>query len=431
MIKKFFGAAIVAILFTGVSVGQDPLNVDFDLGVLSAGATNITGDTSSFSSECDYFNMTNPLFWGNDIVYQFEVTFDQSQITVVPNTLTGDPDFFILNALDVIDDGNGLLQCTGNVNSVFLDDPTLGDTILVPAGTYYLCAAVFNGAAPTADQAAFDVDLLVAEPIDLGVIAGADEAFNLDTLTSGFDTEIGVYDSAGNLLGENDDIDFAGGITQSELTFGAGLPAGTYFIAVGEFDTAFGGLFNVLTIGPGGGNYSLNYSDQTMTGTIGAAEIAWFQFEVGAESDLFVPPATFTNFRGTVLNASLTDFADADDVDASYNPGFTIGNFEAPVWLIFEAVSASATGFRVESSAGTPGLEYTFEAWNWGTSSYDIIDTEVESFNIDTATEFPIVAADHIEPGTDNVRSRVGWRRVGFTINFPWQVNVDQVGWVQ
>ena len=84
---------------------------------------------------------------------------------------------------------------------------------------------------------------------------------------------------------------------------------------------------------------------------------------------------------------------------------------EAPVWLIFDAVAASANEFLVESTAGTPGLEYTMEAFNWSNGSYDIVGTQSESFNNDQVVFFPINAADHIDFGGE-VRSRVGWRQV-------------------
>ena len=113
---------------------------------------------------------------------------------------------------------------------------------------------------------------------------------------------------------------------------------------------------------------------------------------------------------------------------ANYNPGFTINNEEAPVWLIFDGVAAGAVSFRVESNAGTPGLTYTVEAFNWASGMYDIIDTMDESFNTDSVDTFPIVPADHIDAGGE-VRGRVGWRQTGFTINFPWEVRVDQTGW--
>ena len=146
--------------------------------------------------------------------------------------------------------------------------------------------------------------------------------------------------------------------------------------------------------------------------------------------ETFAPPSSFNVFRGVQLSGSDSDFASSDDVVASYNPGFTLNSEEAPVWLEFFAAAPSATNFRVESSAGTPGLEYTVEAFNFVTNSYDVIGTQTETFNTDQVVEFAVVADDHIDTNGD-VQSRVGWRSVGFTINFPWVVNVDQTGWTQ
>ena len=141
-------------------------------------------------------------------------------------------------------------------------------------------------------------------------------------------------------------------------------------------------------------------------------------------------PTEFDTFRGTVISATLSDFLASDDVAASYLPGFTIGSFEAPVWLIFDGNGAEAAGIQVESSAGTPGLEYTVEAFNWAAGAYDIVGVQAELFNADQTVPFAITPDDHIDTNGD-IRTRVGWRRVGFTINFPWQVNVDQVIWTQ
>ena len=111
--------------------------------------------------------------------------------------------------------------------------------------------------------------------------------------------------------------------------------------------------------------------------------------------------------RGVQLSGSLGDYLESDDAVASFNPGFVLNDQEAPVWLIFDAVAAGATNFSVESTAGTPGLTYTVEAFNWAND-----------------------AADHIDVGGE-VRGRVGWRQTGFIINFPWRVNVNQTGWNQ
>ena len=141
-------------------------------------------------------------------------------------------------------------------------------------------------------------------------------------------------------------------------------------------------------------------------------------------------PSMFTRFRGVdQSNATLSDFVDSDDVSASFSPGFTLNSSEAPVWLIFDG-NGSAAEIRVESNANTPGLEYTVEAFNWNAGSYDVVGIQTESFNTDQVVQFAITPADHVDSGGD-VRTRVGWRQVGFTILFPWQVNVDQVVWTQ
>lgn len=73
------------------------------------------------------------------------------------------------------------------------------------------------------------------------------------------DTEIGVFDSAGNVLGSNDDHNLIFGL-QSLLSYGTGsgmaydggnsaggdgamLGAGTYYVAFGGFDTTFSSNF--------------------------------------------------------------------------------------------------------------------------------------------------------------------------------------------
>lgn len=156
--------------------------------------------------------------------------------------------------------------------------------------------------------------------------------------------------------------------------------------------------------------------------------VQFHRFEaVGGVSNQFVPPASYSVFRGVEINGSLADFVDSDDTKASYNPGFVLNSTEAPVWLVFDANAPTANAFLAESSALTPGLTYTVEAWNWSAGDFEEIGIEDESFNVDSVVEFPL-SSIYIDT-TGNVRSRVGWRKTGFTINFPWTVQIDQVGW--
>ena len=152
-------------------------------------------------------------------------------------------------------------------------------------------------------------------------------------------------------------------------------------------------------------------------------------FDIAVNS--FVPPAEYILTRGVNIGTNaLGDFQNSDDVFGVFQPGFTLNSMEAPVWLAFDAVANAATSFSIESKANTPGLDLTVEAWNWATASYEVIGSTPESFNADAVNEFAIVNQDHIDTGGD-VRTRVGWRQVGFTLLFPWEVQVDQTGWIQ
>ena len=143
----------------------------------------------------------------------------------------------------------------------------------------------------------------------------------------------------------------------------------------------------------------------------------------------FVPTSVQT-FRGTaVIAPQLSDFIESDNVRARYNPGFTLNGTEAPVWLVFTGNGSGATEFSIESHVNTPSLSYTIELNNYTTNSYDVVGVLAASFNADIAVTYQL---DSNNVNTDGeVKSRVGWRRTGFTLLFPWEVCVDQAGWNQ
>ena len=145
---------------------------------------------------------------------------------------------------------------------------------------------------------------------------------------------------------------------------------------------------------------------------------------------LFVVPSNFVRFRGFEIDAQLSHFQNSDDITASFNPGFTLTNLEAPIWLIFDGNAPTADSFQVESRANTPNLTYTVEFANYSQGGqFEVVDRVDESFNADTVS-VSTITADHID--TDgNVQARVGWRQAGFVLIFPWRVDVDHVGWNQ
>lgn len=142
-----------------------------------------------------------------------------------------------------------------------------------------------------------------------------------------------------------------------------------------------------------------------------------------------IAPNSFTTIRGVQISGTLSDLFKADDQTLVFQPGFVINPDEAPVWLRFDGILEDQIpgGIEIESQAGTPGLTLTVEEFNWDTQSYETISEENESFNIDSIKIHALTR--HISPD-DEVRIRAGWRRTGFTINFPWEVRIDSVIWI-
>lgn len=89
------------------------------------------------------------------------------------------------------------------------------------------------------------------------VSAETHDFLDLTTFGSTFDTEIGLYDSAGNLIDDDDDN---GPGTSSLLQFDppAVPAAGQYFVFVGGFDTLFGATGFGVTPGTASGSYQLS-----------------------------------------------------------------------------------------------------------------------------------------------------------------------------
>lgn len=112
--------------------------------------------------------------------------------------------------------------------------------------------------------------------IDLGVVADETDIFNIGTEASDFDTEIGLYSSTGALLASDDDS----GAGLTSLIAGNQLDAGVYYLAVGGFNTAFAGGFNVVG-GDDTGVVGGVVNNTTFGGTIDSeGQVLWYSFTV-------------------------------------------------------------------------------------------------------------------------------------------------------
>ena len=146
-----------------------------------------------------------------------------------------------------------------------------------------------------------------------------------------------------------------------------------------------------------------------------------------------VGPDEFSAFRGFYVSGDLNSLLESDDSDLCYNPGIVLNPTEAPITLDFFGTvpndSPASLDVTIESSANTVGLELTFSFWNYNTNSWDVVGTDTQSLNVDTVRTFAGIPADHVEPGTGEVRTRYEVRQAGIVFVFPWLDCVDQVFW--
>lgn len=145
-------------------------------------------------------------------------------------------------------------------------------------------------------------------------------------------------------------------------------------------------------------------------------------------------PDSLDVFRGNQESGTIEDLFQSDDSRLVMQPGYVLNNSEAPVWLVVESsvgIKNDLLILTLESNAGTPGLTSTIEVWNWVSESYQVTDVSQASFNNDIVISIDMTAkmSQFIRPGCPRVRARVGWRKTGFTINFPWEVRIDRLAW--
>jgi hypothetical protein len=159
----------------------------------------------------------------------------------------------------------------------FLDVPITG-----PQNGFLLTLQTFTGSvAQWANTTLELTEQAVVAPtldVDLGVIGTDADPININTFAADFDTELGLYDAGGLVLASNDD---AGGTLQSELDF-PNLPAGDYYLAMGGYNSVFGGFFGA-TPGTSSGNYGLSVAGIAVDGVLAADSLLWVGFSIVPE----------------------------------------------------------------------------------------------------------------------------------------------------
>ena len=119
-------------------------------------------------------------------------------------------------------------------------------------------------------------------PVSLGSFDGA-LPMQINTTGSTIDTEMALYGPEGELLRENDDFNET---RQSAITT-ANLEEGTYYIAVGQYDTIFGEGFYTRASSAAAANFVLNWAENrvgapltSIQAALPADGVQWFSFEI-------------------------------------------------------------------------------------------------------------------------------------------------------
>ena len=86
--------------------------------------------------------------------------------------------------------------------------------------------------------------------------------------------------------------------------------------------------------------------------------------------------------------------------------------------------------FTFEASVNTPGLTQSVQLFNYDTSSYEQVDLAVPGA-MDTVVEVVITTnpGRFVQAGTGEMRAKVLYKQVGFTLLWPWSAKLDQAVW--
>lgn len=283
------------------------LMVNGNLGTLPQGVTNVAGDTANGANNADYYDgITNSAGnWANELVYSFSLS-SRSLVDFSFLAESSDTDLFLLNGLNTVP-VPPKNAATDALQAIFLDGGP--ESYIIEPGNYFLSVETFAGfdPAPGPFTSTFSLNLDVQailpympgapagnqpQAMDLGVIGAPGDTFTFDTNGSDGDTELGLYDQAGNLIVNDDDggdglqslIETEGIAAGTGQAFG-GLDAGTYFLAISEFNTTFGTSNFDVTGGLEDGDnlgWVLNVDGvEAMSGTLSFPDqVKWLSFTI-------------------------------------------------------------------------------------------------------------------------------------------------------
>ncbi|MBK1833651.1 hypothetical protein [Roseibacillus ishigakijimensis] len=281
--------------------------VDSNLGTLApSGVKNVQGNTSGSGgpvrNRAD-FHTGNRYFengfqwnfegnWGHERVYRFELTAP-AKLYLSSSSLTGDPDFFLLEVPDVVEEPlNGKKKAIATLAMAPQDFGLNTEEYLggYPPGIYYLVAESFDGFdhpenEPVRNDVQFSSTLAArsASALDLaehlGTLSTPNQFVRFSTISSTGNENaaiLGLYRESGEFL--------AATVGGDDVLASEGLEAGDYFLAVANEGSTFGEDFAVVAAGSNG-PFQLNVSQGRHTEPL--FRFGFFDFSFAATSVKF------------------------------------------------------------------------------------------------------------------------------------------------
>ena len=157
-------------------------------------------------------------------------------------------------------------------------------------------------------------------------------------------------------------------------------------------------------------------------------------FVNGRTVPVLIHPNSFLIVRGALNGGGLTDLFVSDDMKLDVRAGLTLFLGEPPLQVVVVGTSPVGTPselrFLLEASVNTPGLTQSVQLFNYDTSLYEEVDFSVPGFS--DASAVVVITTNperYVQVGTREMRAKVVYRQVGFTLLWPWSASLDQAVW--
>ena len=145
-------------------------------------------------------------------------------------------------------------------------------------------------------------------------------------------------------------------------------------------------------------------------------------------------PDSFSIVRGVLTGGGLSDLFLSDDLRLDVRAGLTLFAGEPPLQVVVVGTSPvevpGELRFKLESRVNTPGLTQSVQMFNYVTLLYEEVDLSVPGA-MDGIVEVVIITnpGRFVQAGTREMRAKVVYKQVGFTLLWPWSAGLDQTVW--